>query len=117
MTTGSDAADHDLDGLAARFHQAAIRIYERARDEVNYVASRFLSMVSEHGGLGAARILLASPDVSDGYTRLWEAGRLDLSVDFHALMPEFAPLFTEEEMRVARERLLAYGMKAEALRS
>lgn len=41
------------------FHQAMVRIYQRAKDEVGYNATRFLQMVAEHGGVEAARHLLA----------------------------------------------------------
>ena len=40
-------------------------------------ATRFLQMVSEIGSFEAARRLLAAPAVSDGFTALWERGRLD----------------------------------------
>lgn len=90
--------------LDRRFHQAMVRIYERARDETGYVATRFLQMVSKRGGVAAARQLLRAPP-SDGFTSLWEKRRLDLSVEFHVLLPDFAPLFTDEERALARSRL------------
>jgi hypothetical protein len=91
------------------FHQAMVHIYERAKKEAAYVATRFIQMVAEHGGLGAARQLLAASSVSEGFTTLWEKRRLDLSVEFHVLLPEYRQLFTEEERRVARNRLLSHG--------
>ena len=56
-----------------------------------------------------ARQLLTGPP-SDGFTTLWEHRRLDLSVEFHVLCPEFASLFTPQERRAARQRLEAYGI-------
>lgn len=57
--------------LEARFHAAMLNIYHRAQSEANYNATRFLGMVSSQGGYEAARALLHSPTVSEGYTALW----------------------------------------------
>lgn len=44
-------------------------------------------MVGEHGGAEAARHLLTGRDASDGFTTLWEHGRLEMSVEAHVLLP------------------------------
>lgn len=48
---------------------------------IKYRPNYFLGMLSADGGFHAASKLLAAPKVSEGFTRLWEAGRLDLSVE------------------------------------
>jgi hypothetical protein len=85
-----------------------VRIYERAKAEINYVATRFLQLVSEKGGVEAARQLITSDRPSDGFTTLWERGGLDLSVEALVLRPEFQELFTDHERTLARERLRSY---------
>jgi hypothetical protein len=52
-------------------------------------------MLAELGPLETARKLLNAPAVSDGFSNLWDRGRLDLTVEALVLRPEFAPLFTE----------------------
>lgn len=99
----------NVNDLESQFHQAMLDIYETAKRECNYVATYFLRMVVEKGGLKAARQLLASNRPAEGFTTLWECGRLDLSVEAHVLRPEFAPLFSDEERAIARERLQQYG--------
>jgi hypothetical protein len=91
--------------LEAQFHQAMIRVYERARDEAGYTASLFWSMLAEKGGVTTARQLVNAPTVSDGFTALWERGRLDLTVEALVVRPEFAPLFTRAETEMAQMRL------------
>jgi len=98
-----------MENLERVFHKAMINVYERAREECNYKASYFLQMVSEHGGLEAAKRLIAANKPSNGFTKLWEFKRLDISVEAVALRPEFAPLFSEEEKSLARKRLQVYG--------
>jgi hypothetical protein len=67
-------------------------------------------MLGEHGGLQTAKMLLNSSAVSDGFTALWEADRLDLTVEYQVLQPDFAALFTSEELETARRRLREYGL-------
>jgi hypothetical protein len=92
-----------------------VGIYERARMEARYIATRFLHMVSELGGLETARQLLRTGTVSEGFTALWERGRLDLTMERLVLRPEFRSLFSESELDVARRRLLDYGMPPSSL--
>jgi hypothetical protein len=91
------------------FHRAMIAIYETAKREFGYNATRFLQMLGEQGGLATARQLLWKDQPSDGFTTLWSHGRLDLTVEAHVLLPEFASLFTEEDRQQARYRLELYG--------
>ncbi|GAA1855826.1 DUF262 domain-containing protein [Actinomadura bangladeshensis] len=105
------ATEPDISGLAAEFHSAMLLLYTRTKTEADYNASAFLSMVTEHGGVGAAKSLLASPHISDGFAALHERGRLDLSVEAQAADPRFAALFTEEERDRAAHRLTEAGYK------
>ena len=67
--------------LEQEFHRAMVGLYHRAQNEANYVAARYIQMVAEHGGVATARILIHANRPSDGYTALWEKGRLDLTVE------------------------------------
>jgi hypothetical protein len=67
-------------------------------------------MVVEHGGLETARILINSSTVSEGYTALWQLKRLDLTVEATIIdHPKWHPLFTDQELAICRQRLVAYG--------
>lgn len=65
-------------------------IYITAKKECGYNAVRFLQLVSQKGGLAAAKQLINKPGGIDGFTTLWEHQRLDLSVEAHVLKPEYA---------------------------
>ncbi len=91
------------------FHHAMVAIYDRAKSEVGYTATRFRQLVSRLGGVKAARHLLAAPHVSDGFATLWEKGRLDLSVEAHVLQRQYLHLFSVEERDVALRRLQEHG--------
>lgn len=87
-----------------RFDAAMEAIYHNAKREIGYNATR-LMMVKELGGLNAAHHLLAGQRIHDGFAELLLAGRPDLTVEALVLEPEFQHLFSEAELRVARERL------------
>ena len=91
-----------------------IVIYETAKRELGYNATRFLQMVSVHGGLVTARQLLWSDAPSDGFTTLWEHRRLDLTMEDHVLRAEFASLFSDADREQAHTRLDAYGWRPRA---
>ena len=92
----------------SQFNEAMLNIYRRAKAEAGYNATRFLSMVVEHGGLETARYLLHAATVSEGYTALWERKRLDLTVEVMILQPEWQALFSDAKRRIAVNRLREY---------
>lgn len=95
--------------LESEFDGIMVDIYLRAKSEADYNAARFIGMVSEKGGLATARYLLHAAKVSDGYTALWERGRLDLTVEAVMLAEKWKPLFTKAEREIALARLKKYG--------
>jgi len=59
----------------------------------------------------AAKHLLAKSGVSEGFRRLAAAPKLDVTLEYQVLRPEFRSLFTQEELDVARQRLLDHGLR------
>lgn len=88
-----------------QFHRAMVLGVERLKREISYNATRFMAMVGELGGAEAARQLLRGRDASDGFTTLWEHGRLEMSVEAFVLLPWYRELFTEEHLETAGRRL------------
>jgi hypothetical protein len=91
------------------FHEAMLSIYKQAKAECNYNATRFLQMINEQGGLQTAKTLLHALGYSEGFTAIWQCGRLDLSMEALVLKDEWRDLFSEEELGIARKRLEDYG--------
>lgn len=101
------SADPHPDFTAAMFD-----IYRRAKAEANYNATVFLGMITKNKGLATAKTLINASQPSDGYTALYERGRLDLTVE--AVVIENArwrALFTPEELARAEKRLRDYEYK------
>lgn len=115
---GSEAASadsrsessEDSGGGESELRDALLDVARRAKSEAGYNPTLFIQMLSERGGLGTARSLLAAPGTSDGFAALWERGRLDLTVEAVVLQPEFRDLFSRQELDVARRRLGDHGV-------
>lgn len=95
--------------LAAAFHDRMLRICDEALAECGYNPSRFRNMVLDRGGLETAQQLLRTSAQSEGLTRLWMEKRLDISMEATVLQEPWRALFSPEERKTARERLLALG--------
>jgi 3-hydroxyacyl-CoA dehydrogenase len=96
--------------LEAEFDVAMMDIYVRAKSEASYTASIFHRMLSEKRGLATAKQLINDSTVSQGYTALWERGRLDLTVEAVVIdNQKWHFLFDEVELQRAKKRLEEYG--------
>jgi hypothetical protein len=91
------------------FHKDMIRTADRMTREIHYNPTRFRQMINDHGGVEAARILIARTDPSDGFTKLWEARHLEWSCEAFTLLPWYQALFGRAELQNARGRLAEYG--------
>jgi hypothetical protein len=48
-------------------------------------------IIDQYGGLGAAKRLLAKPNIQEGLTKLWELGLLDQSMEALVIQERFEP--------------------------
>lgn len=100
-----------MNGLEDRFHDAMLDLYRVAKQKCRYDAKAFLNMVLTNGGVETAHQLLGDQTIQYGFTKLWECGRLDLTVECLVLNRRFARLFDERELEEARRRLRKCGYK------
>jgi len=95
--------------LEAEFEDALRGTYEAARKR-GYVATYFLQMLEEHGGVQTAKRLLAKSEPQTGLFELWNLGLLHKSME--AVIcdnPRFHSLFEAAEIAEARRRLEELG--------
>lgn len=74
-------------------------------EALGYRPTQFKQMLSAQGGSATVRQLLAKGKPSDGFTRLWELGRLDLTVEALVVETKWRLLFDSILVQQA-ERLL-----------
>lgn len=86
-------------------------IYIKAKKECKYNASRFHQLLlSNEDPVGIAKRLTLSDIPSDGFTKLWELKRLDITVE--ALIyndSTYHKYFSEDELIFIKENLTKYG--------
>jgi hypothetical protein len=95
--------------LVAEFEDALRGTYEAARKR-GYVATYFLQMLEEHGGVETAKRLLAKSEPQDGLFELWNLGILNESME--AVLcdnPRYRVLFRDAEIDEAKRRLEELG--------
>lgn len=85
-----------MNDLERKFNSDMQNIYNIAKKDLGYISNRFLHLISEKGGLQAAKTLISKNGGTYGFEVLWENNRLDLSVEAHVLKQEYISLFTDE---------------------
>ena len=92
--------------LEEQFHKRMLSLCQEAARVVNFptILSR---RIQKHGGVEAARRTVQ--DMTPTFEKLWEAKRLDLTVEAVVLDPQWAELFAPEDLAIARQRLVDVG--------
>ncbi len=99
-----------LEQLEKDFDKAMWRLYQATLNEAGYDSKTFRRMLREHRGRETAHRLIRSTKLSNGYANLYQLGRLDLTVE--AVIhdnPRWHPLFSKEELKKVRQRLIRFG--------
>ena len=96
----------DSQDLAEQFCSRMLLLCQEASSVVHFPV-RLLQMIQQDGGVGAAKRVIQG--MTDTFVKLWEADRLDLTVEAVVLEPQWAELFTSTELDVARQRLRDAG--------
>lgn len=102
-----------MNELESKFHEKTLEVYELGKKLCGYNAVRFLQKVRRVGGLVAAKDWLnpknKNKPPTDGFMKLVNSGRLDISLESLVLRSPWNQLFTTEELSVAEVRLRKYG--------
>lgn len=98
-----------MNSLEIQFTVELLNAAEIAKKECKYNPSFFIHMLDENGGVETAKKLLRAKKISDGFEKLWELKRLDLTVEAIVLNQKWNSLFTKEELGIARTRLKQFG--------
>ena len=73
-------------------------------EKLGYRPTEMLQMIEDHGAIETAKRLITGPP-SDGFAKLAMLGRLDLSVESIVQKEPWRRLFTDAELRRAKQRL------------
>jgi hypothetical protein len=99
----------NIDALEREFEDACLADIPELR-ALGYYPTRFIQMVGELGAREAARRLMNAQQYPEGFYRLWELGRLDLTVEaFVNRSPRFWVLFDAQTLANCENRLREVG--------
>lgn len=98
-----------MDKGAESFDAEIRNLITTTLNETNYRPSLFMQMVSDRGAMDACLSLVRAPKPSDGFTRLWELQRLDLTVEAVVILKKYSDLFLVEDVERSKKRLSDYG--------
>ena len=84
-----------------------INIYNTAKKEINYKPSHLLKMISNIGAYETAIRIVTKQNVTSDFERLWESGRLDLSVEA-LLIRKYSKVFSQEVIEMCKKNLSEY---------
>jgi hypothetical protein len=94
-----------LNYLDARLLDAFNEAIDIMKKDLHYNPTYFIRMLQEDGPVETSIQLINSPHLSEGYTKLWEYCRLELSVEAICIQEEFRELFSPTVIKNAEKRL------------
>jgi hypothetical protein len=90
--------------LEQEFSADVLAADEECKRELHYSVTRFERMVRERGAVATAKWAVRYP-ITNGFEKLWQAGRLDLTIEAMMLRPKYHELFTDAELGTAYRRV------------
>lgn len=96
-------------GKDEEFTAYLLNAARRALKELNYNAGDFRRMINAGGGYKTAITLLSAKNLSEGFEKLWEKKRLDLSLEALVLDPKWSKYFSPDLLEIASKRLKDAG--------
>lgn len=70
---------------------------------------RLRQSINKYGAIEAVKRIIIKNTETDRFKKLVEQNQLALSVEALIINPNFAPLFTDEEVDICRQKLKKYG--------
>ncbi|WP_033166560.1 hypothetical protein [Clostridium sp. KNHs205] len=97
-----------MTGLELAFEED-MRYICREAIKIGYRPRVFAEMLTIKGGLITAKQLVMQDNPTEGFTKLYEKNRLDLTAEAFIIKAKYKELFTEEEIQISYNRLKEYG--------
>lgn len=89
-----------------KINKEMLELYQVVGKATGYWANYYLRSVRKHGGLAHAKKALGKiGDAQDGFRKLIEIGRPDLSIEAIVLKQEYRGLFSKKELEEAQKRI------------
>lgn len=97
--------------LKNKFNEDVLNSIEESK-KLGYVPTRFIQMLQRENNSGYDLALkIVNKDSISGLERLWEMGRLDLTMEARIIKPEYNELFSAEIIETCKKKLEKFGYK------
>lgn len=97
--------------LKNKFNEDVLNSIEESK-KLGYVPTRFIQMLQKENNSGYDLALkIVNKDSISGLERLWEMGRLDLTMEARIIKPEYNELFSTEIIETCKKKLEKFGYK------
>ncbi len=94
-----------MNHLKYQLRQEFLRAVDICINQYGYHPTRFLQMLGNIGPINTAISLVTKPRYHEGFTKLWELNRLDLTVEAIIRRDPYNQLFDQEVLDRARSKL------------
>lgn len=88
-----------------------IKIYRETDAQCNYRATGFFQKIQSDGAITTAKEIINNEELTEGFIKLAECNRLDLSVEALIVQEKYKELFTPKERKICINRLKKHGYK------
>lgn len=97
--------------LKNKFNEDVIESIEGSK-KLGYIPTRFIQMLQKENNDGYKLALkIVKTNAVSGLEKLWEMGRLDLTMEARILKPEYKDLFSKEIIDICTKKLKQLGYK------
>ena len=95
--------------LEKQLKQEFLRVSCICKDEYQLSPTRFLQILENRGPVNTAIVLVKDSTYHKAFVKLWEFGRLDLTVEAIILRDPYNQLFSQELLNMAKCKLIDLG--------
>lgn len=95
--------------LEKQFSEAYIKNCEKAQQQCSCRLVRMMQQTQKYGGVKMAQELIKKGKLSDEFDKLKEEGLLHLTLEALVIQPEYADLFSDDEVNSCYEYLCECG--------
>lgn len=97
--------------LKNKFNEEILQAVEESK-KIGYIPTRFIQMLQLQGN-NAFEVVsrLVTKEATTGLEKLWEKGRLDLSVEAVMIKNEYRELFDSDVIKICEKKLKSCGYK------
>ena len=95
--------------LEKKLQDEVIKNCEIAEKDYNCKMTRLIETINRFGIVRTAQEIIRKGRTSDSFSKLVEAGRIDLTMEAVIVNPKYSELFTDEEVNACYELLCENG--------